>query len=293
MIIDCHTHVARTMTGFWEPLRYGKVLDRGVERQLLPPSFDPTSSPPEVLLGYLDDAGVDRAFLVQHHMYGNQNPTVLECLKTWPDRFVGFAYLGPMDQPDAADQLEQLIAAGMTGLKVEVASTRRLRPNFRFDGEREWRIWERLDRLKRPLVLDLIASPPEDVTALRKVIDTFSNIQFVNCHIGGPPGAGWQERALLAKHPRGWVDLASLPTMVERGEEYPWPRAQELVRWTVDTFGADRVMWGTDYPPVLSAGTYRQLLDWVRRHCSFLSDGQRAAILGGTAERFLATVGAA
>ena len=87
MIVDCHMHVARTMTGFWQPLRYGKALDQGVVRQLLPPSFDPTSSPPEVLLGYLDDAGVDRAFLVQHHMFGDQNETVLECLKSWPDRF--------------------------------------------------------------------------------------------------------------------------------------------------------------------------------------------------------------
>src|SRR5712692_6253755 len=126
MIIDCHCHVARIMTGFWQPLRYGKAFDEDTVRQLLPPSFDPTASPPEVLLGYLDDAGVDRAFLVQHHMYGDQNPTVLECLETWPDRFVGFAYLGALDQPDAPDQLERLIGAGMAGLKVEVASTRRL-----------------------------------------------------------------------------------------------------------------------------------------------------------------------
>jgi predicted TIM-barrel fold metal-dependent hydrolase len=46
-------------------------------------------------------------------------------------------------------------------------------------------------------------------------------------------------------------------------------------------------MWGTDYPPTLNGGTYRQLLDWVRRHCAFLSDEQRAAVVGRTAERFL------
>jgi predicted TIM-barrel fold metal-dependent hydrolase len=279
------------MTGYWEPLRYGKARDEGVVRQLLPPSFDPTASPPEVLLGYLDDAEVDRAFLVQHHMYGDQNATVLECLRTWPDRFVGYAYLGRMDQPDAADQLERLIESGMLGLKVEVASTRRLRPDFQFDGEREWKIWERLNQLKRPLALDLIASPPEDVTALRKVVEACPNVQVVNCHVGGPRVAGWQERALLTKHPNGWVDLAALPGMVERGEEYPYPKAQEFLRWTVETFGADRIMWGTDYPPVLRNATYRQLLDWVRNHCSFLTDAQRAAILGGNAERYLKVAG--
>jgi len=288
--IDSHAHVARTMTGFWQPLRYGKISEGGEVRQLFPPSFDPTSSPPEVLLGYLDDAGVGRAFLVQHHMYGDQNETVLECLRTWPDRFVGYAYLGKMDQPDAADQLQALIEAGMLGLKVEVASTRRLRPDFRFDGERELKIWERLNQLKRPIALDLIASPPNDVTALREVFDAFPDLKFVNCHVGGPVGPGWRDRALLAKNPNGWVDLA-VATMVERDEEYPFPKAQEFVRWAVDTFGADRIMWGTDYPPVLRRATYRQLLDWVRKHCDFLTDEQRALILGGTAEQYLAGFG--
>ena len=55
----------------------------------------------------------------------------------------------------------------------------------------------------------------------------------------------------------------------------------------MEQFGADRVMWGTDYPPTLNGGTYRQLLDWVRRHCAFLSEDQKAAIVGRTAERFL------
>lgn len=291
MIVDCHTHIARQLTGFWEPLRYGKVLDRGEVRQILPPSFDPPASPPEVLLGHMDQAGVDRAFLVQHHLYGDQNATVLDALKRWPDRFVGFAYLGAFDRPDAPDQLERLIAAGMTGLKVEIASTRRLRSDFRFDGERERRVWERLNQLRRPLVLDLNDSPLEDVVAIRRLMEEFTHIQVVICHVGGARGEIWQERALLAKHPRGWVDLAALPLFLDADGEYPYPRAQELVRWTVETFGADRVMWGTDYPPLLNCGTYRQLLDWVRRHCHFLTDVQRNQILGGTAERFLQTVG--
>jgi predicted TIM-barrel fold metal-dependent hydrolase len=292
MIIDCHCHVARTMTGFWQPLRYGKVQDEGKVFQIFPPSFDPTSSQPEVLLGHMDDVGVDRAFLVQHHLYGDQNATVLECVKSWPDRFVGYAYLGKMDQPDAPDQLERLIEQGMLGLKVEVASTRRLRLDFRFDGDREMRIWERLNQLGRPLALDLIASPPEDVTALQKVVDACPRVQFVNCHVGGPVTSGWQERAMLTKRSNGWFDLA-VATMVGRGEEYPFPKAQEFVRWAVDTFGADRIMWGTDYPPVLRQATYRQHLDWVRKHCDFLTDAQRADILGGTAERYLRKIGVA
>ena len=290
MIIDCHAHIARSLTGFWQPLSHGKVQDRGEVRQVFPPSFDPVASPPEVLLGYMDQVGVERAFLVQHHMYGDQNACILEAVERWPDRFSGFGYLGGMGQPDAPDQLERLIEAGMTGLKVELQSTRRLRPEFRFDGENEWHVWERLNRLKRPLVLDINGGPLGDLPALQRLLNQFSDVQLLLCHVGGAPGDGWQERALVAKHPRAWVDLAAVAMAYRDEQEYPYPKSLEIARWAIETFGADRVMWGTDYPPALNVGTYRQHLDFVRVHCTFLNDEQRAAITGGNAERFLKSV---
>jgi predicted TIM-barrel fold metal-dependent hydrolase len=238
----------------------------------------------------MDDADVDKAFLVQHNMYGDQNDAVIDALRRWPDRFEGFAFLGPLDQPDAPDQLERLIDAGMIGLKVEVASTRRLRSSFRFDGENEWRVWDRLNQLKGVLALDLIVSPLEDVVALRKLIDEFEKIWIVNCHVGGASGEGWQDRALLASHPRVWSDLAAIPNLVNRPEEYPFPTAQEFIRWTVDNIGADKLFWGTDYPPVLTKATYRQLKDYIK-HCDFLTPAQTSGILGGNAERFLKLIG--
>ena len=290
MIIDCHAHIARTLSGFWQPLPYGKVQDRGQVRQLLPPAFHPASSPPEVLLGYMDDAGVDRAFLVQHDMYGDQDEVVLDAVRRWPDRFTGWAYFADPERRDARDRLAQGIDRGLIGVKVEVASARRLRPQFRFDGEPERRLWRELDNLRRPLALDLNAATVEDIAALRTLIAEFRNIQVLVCHVGGPPRAGWQERALVAKQSHGWVDVSALPVMWGPEQEYPYPQGQEVVHWAVDTFGADRVMWGSDYPPSLMYGTYRQLLDFVRRHCAFLTSEQKALITGGTADSFLRSI---
>ena len=290
MIIDSHTHIAPKFTGFWRPIEYGKLEDEGEVAQVLPPSFHPPASHPEVLLAYMDDAGVDRAVLVQHNMYGDQNAAVINAVKRWPDRFVGFAFLGPLDQQDAPDQLERLIDAGMFGLKVEVGSTRRMRRSFRFDGENEWRIWDRLNRLKRVMAIDLIASPLEDVIAIRKLIDEFENINIINCHVGGASGEGWEERALLSTHPRIWADIAAIPNLVNRPEEYPFPTAQEFLRWTVENIGGEKIFWGTDYPPVLTKATYRQLKDYIN-HCDFLTPAQLSGILGGNAERFLRLFG--
>lgn len=288
MLIDCHAHIAPKLTGFWEPLRYGRGSSGGTTAQLFPPSFDPAASPPDILLAYMDWAGVDRTFLVQHNVYGDHNATVIDMVKRWPDRFTGFIFLGRMDQPDGPDILEKMIDAGMAGLKIELITTRGLRADFRFDGEREWRIFERLNQLGRPLVVDINDAAAEDVTALRKVADAFTRMPLVVCHLGGPPKAGWEERALLAKRPNGWVDLASLFWGFSADEEeYPFPRTQELIRWAVEQFGADRLMLGSDYPVTLNRATYQQLFDYVRRHCSFLTPEQKTAIVGGTAERFL------
>jgi hypothetical protein len=94
MIIDCHVHIAPQLTGFWEPLAYGRVRDQGEELQAMPPSFHPPASAAEVALGYMAQAGVGRAFLVQHHLYGNQNAAELDAVRRWPGRFFAFAYLG-------------------------------------------------------------------------------------------------------------------------------------------------------------------------------------------------------
>jgi predicted TIM-barrel fold metal-dependent hydrolase len=288
MIIDAHVHLARELTGFRRPLRHGKVVDGDKVSQWFPPSFDPPTSPPETLLAYMDDAGVDRAIIVQHNLYGDQNETVIAAVKGWPDRFAGYAFLGAFDQPDDPDRLERLIERGILGLKIELATTRRLRPSFRFDGDHEWRIWERLNALKRPLALDLIGTPPSDAPPLRRMLDEFPNLVIHNCHVGGPGDANWEEKALLGRHPRVWSDLAALPLLLKPAEEYPFPRMQEFVHWTIENVSADRVMWGTDYPPMLTVATYRQWADVIRVHCPFLTDTQRADILGSAAERFLA-----
>jgi predicted TIM-barrel fold metal-dependent hydrolase len=288
VIIDAHVHLARELSGFRRPLRRGRVVEDGVESQWFPPAFDPPASPPETLLAYMDDAGVERAIVVQHHLYGDQNATTLEATRRWPDRFDGYAYLGAFDRDDDPGRLEDLIGEGLLGLKVELATTRRLRPDFRFDGEREWRVWERLDRLGRPLALDLIGTPPSDVPVLRRMLDEFPRLVIVNCHVGGPGDPNWEEKATLGRHPRVWSDLAALPALLTPRQEYPFPRAQEFIRWTVETLGAERVMWGTDYPPLLTLATYRQWVDLVRAHCAFLTPEARAGILGDNAARFLA-----
>jgi predicted TIM-barrel fold metal-dependent hydrolase len=45
------------------------------------------------------------------------------------------------------------------------------------------------------------------------------------------------------------------------------------------------MIWGSDYPSSDRAATYRQSLDYVRRHCMFLSASDKDLILAGNAAR--------
>ena len=60
---------------------------------------------------------------------------------------------------------------------------------------------------------------------------------------------------------------------------------ERALRLLVDTMGADRVMLGSDYPYPLGERPSGRVV----RDASFLSDGERALILGGNAATFLAT----
>jgi predicted TIM-barrel fold metal-dependent hydrolase len=63
--------------------------------------------------------------------------------------------------------------------------------------------------------------------------------------------------------------------------DYPYPEAQALVRALRDRFGAGKLVWGSDMPNVERFCTYRQCLDYVRRHCDFLPAQERDLVLGG------------
>ena len=62
--------------------------------------------------------------------------------------------------------------------------------------------------------------------------------------------------------------------------DYPYPEAQSLIREMRDLFGAEKLLWGSDMPNAERFCTYRQSLDYVRRHCEFLSGSEKGRILG-------------
>ena len=67
--------------------------------------------------------------------------------------------------------------------------------------------------------------------------------------------------------------------------DYPYPEAQRLIHGMRDTFGAGKLVWGSDMPNVERFCTYGQSLEYLRRYCDFLPASDMDRILGDNAAR--------
>jgi len=74
-------------------------------------------------------------------------------------------------------------------------------------------------------------------------------------------------------------------TWLYNTEFYPFPSAVRAIREAADLVGWDKLMWGSDYPRTITAITYRMSYDFITKSPD-LTEAQKAAFLGGNAQRF-------
>jgi len=131
---------------------------------------------------------------------------------------------------------------------------------------------------------------PRELPALLEMLARQPGLDVVIDHGGKPPiasGVAAPWRALIreaAAHPRVHCKLSGLLT-----EALPGARAPELRPWVeplIDSFGASRLMWGSDWPVVELAATYESWRGTAQALLADLASAERNDIFGGTARRF-------
>jgi L-fuconolactonase len=88
----------------------------------------------------------------------------------------------------------------------------------------------------------------------------------------------------LAKRPNICCKLSGLPTEADWQQ---WTAANLEPYWRVvlEAFGPGRLLFGSDWPVSLLAGSYRRWADTVTEWVAPLSASEQDAIWGGTASR--------
>ncbi|MCU1411674.1 MAG: amidohydrolase [Rhodoglobus sp.] len=139
------------------------------------------------------------------------------------------------------------------------------------------------------LVYDLLIKRPESAAA-ETLVRALPDVQFVVDHAAKPGIAEgeWEQwhtaLAALAAHENVTCKVSGLVTEASHTgwREQGIPRYIEAV---LELFGADRCMFGSDWPVSLLAATYGEVVDLARSATASLSEGERDAVFGGTAAR--------
>jgi predicted TIM-barrel fold metal-dependent hydrolase len=258
------------------------------------------------LLSSMDEAEVDGALIVQPIFHGFDHGYVNEAIKAHPDRFKGMALINPQ-RMDAVDQLDHLVTdKGYTGVRFNPAmwvlgviehlglTPEERSKHFKTCAECQLQhmnddagkaIYEKAGELGVPVgfmvspkyfdqVDDMLSEFPETPA----IIDHFGGCKVAD----GEPGsnAGFDALIALAKHPQLRIKVSGFvgSSDVAMPHEDTWP----MVKALLGAYGAERLMWGTDFPWIQSHGGY---VDGTRiiGQIPDISDGDRAWIMGETA----------
>jgi len=273
MHIDAHQH-------FWR-------LDRA-DYGWLTPALTPLYRDylPRDLAPHLEAAGVAATILVQAASTEAETRFLLDIAKSTP--FVaGVVGWVDMAAPDVGERLAALVAVGDGYLKG-------IRPMIQDITDPDWILSPRLDRAFDALeALDLRFDAlvrPVHLEPLLRRLEQRPDLKVVIDHAAKPDIAAgekldWSVRlASIASRTSARCKLSGLLT-----EARPGASGQDLapfVEQVIAAFGAERIMWGSDWPVLNLASDYSTWHAMAERLVAGLTAQERANIFGGVAARF-------
>ncbi len=274
MRIDAHQHVWEIESGGYPTLA------------ALPAPANRSYEPGE-LLPQLVATGIDATVLVQAEDHRADTDAMLAHAREhdWIAGVVGWL---PLLDPDAT-------AAGAEAWAAEPLLVG-MRHLIHDEPDPRWllqpRVIESLGVLaEHGIPFDVVAVLPEHLQLVPMIAALVPGLRIVVDHLAKPPIAagGWEPWASLlaeaAAVPGVHAKISGLNTAADPKR---WSAAalERYVDHALDLFGADRLMFGGDWPIARLAGEYA---DVVRETAVLLADlpqPDQAAIWGGTAERF-------
>jgi L-fuconolactonase len=232
-------------------------------------------------------AGVSATVLVQTVTVAAETPEMLAIAAADP-LIAGVVGWTDLTSPEISDELARLAAdpggRHLVGIRHQVQG----------EPDRDW--------LSRPDVIrglravaaaglcyDLVVLPHQ-LAAATYAAGEAPGLTLILDHAGKPPiGSGdldaWRAaiRAFAAR-PNTACKLSGLVTEAPPGA--PLDAFAPVADVILEEFGPQRVMFGSDWPVCLLAGSYGDAVETIQRLTAGLSDEERADVFGGTATRW-------
>jgi predicted TIM-barrel fold metal-dependent hydrolase len=266
MIVDTHVHAIAA-----DRARYPKVPD----------AYDWPDLTDTELLDKMDRLGIDRATLVQPYFtYHYDNSYQIDCARAHPDRFAVVCVV-VIAKPDAAETLTRLVERdGVRGVRMFPGRRKGL-----LDDPKTLPVWEKAIALGIPIT---VACNFDELHKMPDVVARFPAAKAIcfehmwGVRLGKPPYTDDLAPILaLARFPN--VHLKLCPNNSYAVRETKGDPAQ-FYGALAKAFGADRLMWGSNYPAHWDHyGKIADRLPLAREDFSFLSARDQAQVLGETA----------
>jgi L-fuconolactonase len=251
-LFDTHAHFYT-----YEPEKYffdGSASRYGKERMIAKAKANPMDA--KAVLGFWDKIGVEAGTAVQYNStYGTDNTYMLDVCRANP-RATPVVILSPTDAktPEMLQKWakeERLVAIRWTGTARGGAPI----PYFSPESEPSWQV---CNDLGLAVVLMPLAGGGEVLKEVMKRAEKYPNVKIAMDHIGFPRPEVLPEtfgltpeHYELAKHKNVYYKLTNfLVSEMEAGAKTankPMVALKPFVEHMVKTFGADHLMWGSDF----------------------------------------------
>ena len=236
----------------------------------------------EQMLAAMDKAGVAKAAIVQASTcYGHDNSYVADAVAAHPDRFTGVFSVDVL-APDAPERMRHWVGRKLTGMRLfTIGSTMPDQASW-LDDPKSYPAWQCAGDLGISICLQMSSKAfPQMI----RMIERFPKVRVILDHMGrpsmedGPPYAAAESLFALTKYPNVYLKVTERNfTGARKGKASP----ETFFAKAVETFGASRLAWGSNYPS--SEGSLSELLALATSSLKSLSRADQDWIFGTTAQ---------
>lgn len=240
------------------------------------------------LVAAMDEAGIAKAAVVQSSTtYGHDNSYVVDTVAAYPDRLTGVCSVDLLAD-DAVEKLRFWHERGCTGLRLFTTGSTMPTQSTWLNDEKTFPAWEYASEIGMPICIQaLIVGVP----MIRVLLERFPKVPILLDHFmqvdisAGAPYEAADPLFGLAEYPQVYLKLTPISVAaVKTGKA----TAASFFGKAVETFGADRIAWGSNYPA--SEGSLPQLLGDAEAALGFLDAESRAWIFGKTAAKLYPSI---
>jgi predicted TIM-barrel fold metal-dependent hydrolase len=259
---------------------------------------------PEQMVSFMDATGVDKGVLQAGYMETDYcRHYFADCMKRYPDRFIGTITMdfdiekSEVHRKGELDKLRESVNdLGMRGVFQGYNREQNV-DDVKFEP-----LWEEMSRLKVSHIFWVGFQPKnqylDSLDRIERVLKRFPNVTAIIGHLGGnirhPSDPNYtetpKELMKILRLPNAYFEVGYVLAyenwdVWKENYEYPYPLHTEVIRKIYDEVGAERLLWASDTPNIYRTCSYQQCLDLVRLHFDFISEEEKALILGGNAAK--------